>query len=319
MFFLTLHSKRFLLSTALIPSLALTSAIKTPAASNTDDAFDNAANTFFWDIMDSSPINLHYSFSFPDDYEPSDNPPLGSFSETFTETAEILNRAKENLSAVEYNSLTAKQKQVYQLMKHYIDINLEYCTLPDYTSTLGPMSGILSTLNTTITEYYLLSEQDITNYLDVLKDIPRFLNDVIKEIEHQESIGYTPSIYAFEQALENKDAMTTLENHPYLEAFEANVSETGLSDDVVNDYTKQVETVLADEVIPAFSSSSSTGVPHHWQNFVPFFISAPHFLQISTPFKIWRRSFNSFFSFSASLIASNNSANVSLVTSSSEL
>lgn len=258
MFFLTLHSKRFLLSTALIPSLALTSAIKTPAASNTDDAFDNAANTFFWDIMDSSPINLHYSFSFPDDYEPSDNPPLGSFSETFTETAEILNRAKENLSAVEYNSLTAKQKQVYQLMKHYIDINLEYCTLPDYTSTLGPMSGILSTLNTIITEYYLLSEQDITNYLDVLKDIPRFLNDVIKEIEHQESIGYTPSIYAFEQALENKDAMTTLENHPYLEAFEANVSETGLSDDVVNDYTKQVETVLADEVIPAFSSFYET-------------------------------------------------------------
>ena len=80
-------------------------------------------------------------FLFPEDYKPSDNPPLGSFSETFTETAEILNRAKENLSAVEYNSLTAKQKQVYQLMNHYIDINLEYCTLPDYTSTLGPMSG----------------------------------------------------------------------------------------------------------------------------------------------------------------------------------
>ena len=38
-----------------------------------------------------------------------------------------------------------------------------------------------------ITEYYLLSEQDIINYLDVLKDIPRFLNDVVKEIEHQES------------------------------------------------------------------------------------------------------------------------------------
>ena len=137
MFFLKLHAKQFLLSTALIPSLALTTTVKVYAASNTEDAFDNAANTFFWDIMDSSPINLHYSFSFPQDYEPSDKPPLGSFSETFTETAEILNRAKENLSTVEYNSLTAKQKQVYQLMKHYIDINLEYCTLPDYTSTLA--------------------------------------------------------------------------------------------------------------------------------------------------------------------------------------
>ena len=120
------------------------------------------------------------------------------------------------------------------------------------------MSGILSTLNTTITEYYLLSEQDIINYLDVLRDIPRFLNDVVKEIEHQESIGYMPSLYAFEQALENKDAMTTLENHPYLEAFESNVSETGLSDDVVNDYTKQVETVLNNEVLPAFSSFYET-------------------------------------------------------------
>ena len=52
--------------------------------------------------------------------------------------------------------------------------------------------------------------------------------------------------------------MTTLENHPYLEAFESNVSETGLSDDVVNNYTKQVKTVLTDEVLPAFSSFYET-------------------------------------------------------------
>ena len=61
MLFLKLHAKQFLLSTALIPSLALTTTVKVYAASNTEDAFDNAANTFFWDIMDSSPINLHYS------------------------------------------------------------------------------------------------------------------------------------------------------------------------------------------------------------------------------------------------------------------
>lgn len=54
MFFLKLHAKQFLLSTALIPSLALTTTVKVHAASNTEDAFDNAANTFFWDIMDSS-------------------------------------------------------------------------------------------------------------------------------------------------------------------------------------------------------------------------------------------------------------------------
>ena len=110
MFFLKLHAKQFLLSTALIPSLALTTTVKVHAASNTEDAFDNAANTFFWDIMDSSPINLHYSFSFPEDYKPSDNPPLGSFSETFTETAEILKSCKrESLSSgIQFTDSKAK-------------------------------------------------------------------------------------------------------------------------------------------------------------------------------------------------------------------
>ena len=50
MFFLKLHAKQFLLSTALIPSLALTTTVKVHAASNTEDAFDNAANTFFWAV-----------------------------------------------------------------------------------------------------------------------------------------------------------------------------------------------------------------------------------------------------------------------------
>ena len=36
------------------------------------------------------------------------------------------------------------------------------------------------------------------------------------------------------------------------------MSETGLSDDAVNDYTKQVETVLNNEVLPAFSSFYET-------------------------------------------------------------
>ncbi len=268
MFFSNLQAKslsrRRLFCAVLLPAITLTTAVPSLAAesaksaSSASEAFDYAANTLFQDIMDSSPINLHYSFSFPEDYEPSDQPPLGTFSESFTETEEILNRAKENLAAVDFNSLTAKQKQVYRMIDHYADINLGYCSLPDYTNTLGPMGGILSSLNITITEYYLLSEQDIEGYISVLKDIPRFLENVVKEIEYQEGIGYAPSLYAYEQALENKDAMTTLENHPYLEAFESNVTETGLSDDMVANYTEQVKTVLTNEVLPAFSSFYQT-------------------------------------------------------------
>ena len=59
MFFLKLHPKQFLLSTALIPSLALTTTVKVHAASNTEDAFDKYSSDILWDNMDTSPINLH--------------------------------------------------------------------------------------------------------------------------------------------------------------------------------------------------------------------------------------------------------------------
>lgn len=264
MFFSNLQTRRRLFCAIVLPSIAVAAtfsaqpSLAADASSTAGDAFDYAADTLFQDIMDSSPVNLHYSFSYPEDYTPSDQPPLGAFSESFEETETILNRANDNLAKVDYNSLTAKQKQVYQLIKHYINTNLGYCSLPDYTNTLGPMGGILSSLNTIVTEYYLLSEQDIENYIAVLQDIPRFLEDVEKEIDYQEGLGYAPSLYAYEQTLENKDAMTTLENHPYLESFETNVAETGLSDDVIASYTEQVKTILTDEVLPAFSSFYET-------------------------------------------------------------
>ena len=261
MFFSNFQAKQRFLCAVILPSMTLASAVPSLAAntsSTASEAFDYAADTLFQDIMDSSPVNLHYSFSYPEDYTPSDQPPLGAFSDSFEETETILNRANDNLAKVDYNSLTAKQKQVYQLMKYYINTNLGYCSLPDYTNTLGPMGGILSSLNTIVTEYYLLSEQDIENYIAVLQDIPRFLEDVVKEIDYQEGLGYAPSLYAYEQTLENKDAMTTLENHPYLESFETNVAETSLSDNVIASYTEQVKTILTDEVLPAFSSFYET-------------------------------------------------------------
>ena len=261
MFFSKFQARHLFLCAFILPSMTLAYAAPSLAAntsSTAEEAFDYAADTLFQDIMDSSPVNLHYSFSYTEDYESSDQPPLGAFSESFEETETILNRAKDNLDKVDFNALTAKQKQVYRMIENYADINLSYCSLPDYTNTLGPMDGILQSLNTTITEYYLLTEQDISNYIDVLEDVPRFLEDVIKEIEYQESIGYAPSLYAYEQALENKDEMTTLENHPYLEAFKTNVTETELSDELIANYTEQVTTILTDEVLPAFSSFYET-------------------------------------------------------------
>lgn len=251
-----LHARR-IISSFLVPFSAM-ALCAVPAYADESDtaqkAFEIAADTLFDDIMNSSPVNLHYSLSFPDSYALQDSAMLGGLCDSLAETEEIALRARENLSAVSYNELTAKQKQVYQAMNYFIDLNLSYCSLPDYFNTLGPMGGILSAVDTVVTEYYLLSEQDVQDYCTLLQDIPRFLQEILGELEAQEAIGFSASRYALEEALSSREHMTALEQHPYLEAFLSNVKEAGLSAEALDYYTKQVTSILSDQVLPAFSS-----------------------------------------------------------------
>lgn len=214
---------------------------------------ESAADELFKDIMSTSPISLHYSYTDTSKLDISLENPLGEYAETSEKTLEILNKAKDTLSNVKMRDLDYKQAIVYTRMKKFIDENLSFCELPDYTNTLGVMGGVLTNLDTMITEYYLLSKTDIENYLDVLRDIPRFLQDVLKEIEYQEGIGYAPSSYAYEQALSGRTLATTLEGHCYVESFEANIEEVGLDDSAKESYIDNMKEIMSDVVIPAFN------------------------------------------------------------------
>ena len=85
-------------------------------AENNSDTFERAADTLFWDIINSSPVNHHYSFSFSENSKDINAPMLGSFSNSFDDSLDILKRANQTLALVDFNSLTAKQKQVFRQM-----------------------------------------------------------------------------------------------------------------------------------------------------------------------------------------------------------
>ncbi len=257
--------KKWQKAAAFAVSAALTAAAAMPAAASetaeetegtsgaAQQAFAQAAEDFYNGLIAQSPVNLHFEESNPENPVLPDEP-LGSFSVEDTEAADLFNTISGELDQISASDLTTHQRQVYNMMRAYIDEQNQLYALPDYEDTLGPMGGILGSLDTVITEYYLLNETDVQNYIKVLQDVPRFLDEVLQEVQYQASLGYGPTKYAVDSLLDDKDAKLSADNHPYLAAFTENLEESDLTDDQKTAYTAQVTDVVTNTVIPAFQS-----------------------------------------------------------------
>ncbi len=223
-------------------------------ASDSDPTIESIADQLYWSVMELSPVNLHFYQSNVDNIPIDLTHPLGSFSEEQTEMSILIEELSSKLKQIPFLSLDSHDRQVYLAIQDFVTANKELLSLPDYASTLGPMSGLLSTMDTLMTEYYLLSETDILNYMDLLNDIPRFLDDLLSEINYQERLGYAPSAYAYDSALERKSDLTDGNDHPYLNAFISHSAECSLSEEEIQTYTKQISSILTDNVIPAYEA-----------------------------------------------------------------
>lgn len=241
-------------SAAVVLVFSSTVSFASGEANASQTAFEETIDHLYWDLLSYSPADLHFLQNSTEEIPISMENPLGSFVEETEEQKQLLTDAKASLESITRKDLTSHQRQVYLSLRDYIDDTLTLLDLPDYSSTLGASTGLLSGADTYFSEYYLLSEEDVSRYISLLQDIPRFLGEIEKELDYQESIGYTPSSYTFETLLERKDDLTDPEEHPYLEAFVSNIQEAGLSDQTVSSYTEQVTSILSDTVIPAYES-----------------------------------------------------------------
>lgn len=259
--------KKHRMSAAAVLVMAAVLAVSGPAAASAESetetaeadqneaqqALQTAADDLYDGLMAISPVNLHYEEANPENPVLADEP-LGGFSEELTEEQELLDKVSAELEGIDTSQLTEHQVQVYDMILEFIDEENTLLALPDYENTLGPMSGIMGSLDTTITEYYLLNETDVQNYIKILEDVPRFLQEILKEVDYQAELGYGPTQYAVDALLEDKDSKVTLENHPYLAAFTSNLEECDLTEEQKTDYTAQVTDIIENEVIPGFES-----------------------------------------------------------------
>ena len=131
--------------------------------------------------MQANPIHFHYTIDNPSSYgidERSLTLPVYQAGSAANDVY-ALARAKECLSAIDPECLSAENENLYGLLDSYLTASAGAAAYPYLSEPLSPSSGVASELPVLLSEYRLDDKADIQNYLSILDQIPEYFNGLL--------------------------------------------------------------------------------------------------------------------------------------------
>ena len=175
---------------------------KSPTADSTASE-DLAALTdqFFHDQLYCDTVSLHYTVADPASFGLSDHiVSLGTFSNSDTDSdsksaTDYSSKSDANISVSDYlsalekidrSTLSEAEKTDYDVLKDYLSTQNRLLDYEYYSDPLSALNGLQCELPILLAEYDFRNQNDIDEYLALLKDFPRYFDELI-EYEKEKS------------------------------------------------------------------------------------------------------------------------------------
>ena len=219
--------------------------------------FDEMQRKWFVEDMESDYSNLHFSLVDPSKYGIKDvEVTLGEISYDLTEEdRESIADMKERIAALKkYNlsDLTEDQQIMLKCMEYYFDLQLDMMeTETDYTFLFTPNTGINNNLITLFTEFDFRNEQDVKDFITLLNDTGRYIDQAIEYTrrQSQESIIQPDSV--IDAVLEQCERFAgNKDNNEIVKIFTNAMNEMNLAG--ANDYIAQVKKAVEEVLLPSY-------------------------------------------------------------------
>lgn len=149
-------------------------------------------NEWFCTNVQSNTLSLHYTLSSSETYNINDySITLGSISSlNYQMYYKQLENLKIQLTDFDYDSLSSSSQLTYDVFLDYINTELSAKDLYYYSTALGPVTGIPVQYPIIFAEYTFNSENDITDYLELLKGFKPLFNDILKFEAEKAEAGF---------------------------------------------------------------------------------------------------------------------------------
>lgn len=148
-------------------------------------SFDEFCRSLFCYELSFDSVTTAYSLENPQAYHiPKQIPTLTSFScQSYEKDNSITSSTNQFLihclNQFHMDELTKQEQLTYTLLKNTLLLNSQLSQYPYYTELLGSTTGVQASLPITLGEYPLRDKASVETYLQLLKQVPDYFNNVI--------------------------------------------------------------------------------------------------------------------------------------------
>lgn len=225
-------------------------------AKKEQEAFDEYIDKLFVETLSESSLSVHSYLTNPKDYGITDAPyTLGDATEkSNAEDTETLKSYFKELKKFDDSLLTTEQKLTYDILYADLEESIELGDYYWFGSYLSPLSGIPSSLPSYFGEFELNSEQDIIDYLELIKLIPEYYDSIMEFETKKADKGMGIPDFQIDEVIDLcNEFIGNVDNHFLLTSFNSRLDKIeALSDSDKQKYIDQNNAIVKNSIVPAY-------------------------------------------------------------------
>lgn len=230
--------------------------LKTELCSDTDNAaFAEFVDGLFKESITTDALSLHSYLEHPENYGITDyEVTLGGYDlEALDSTSEITAYLNQ-LKSFDRYTLSANQQITYDQLMQYFETELEYSDLYLFDTSLSTTIGLQVQLPIIFAEYAFLEEKDVKEYITLLSDTDRFLQNLLDYETLRSKNGYFMEDELADEIIEQCQTFVDSASDGYLiTTFDERINAlSSLSEDAKNTYKAQNRAAVEEHVIKGY-------------------------------------------------------------------
>lgn len=208
-----------------------------------DYLYEMADEIFFGEISGNT-LDLHFLIAHPENYDIEYfSPTFGTYySEEFAvEADEQCDYYLKELESFKYDEFSSKGKLIYDMLMRFLTYAKKLNQYEHYYEALSPTSGFQSLLPVLLAEYQFYDKDDITDYILLLGDMPRYFSEIADYQRIKSKDGFFMSDKTADEIITQcQDFIKNPENNLLIECFDDKI-------DNFKNLTKDEATLLKED------------------------------------------------------------------------
>lgn len=238
-------------------SAADTTASTAQEKPSAEETFDELTHEIFVDYASDNTLTLNYTLKDPSAYgielEEATWGEVPLTEEDFADSKAQTQAYLDRLNAI--TGLSGDRAVTYDVVKYYLESDLESYDYIYHTMNLSPMLGFQSQFPITMAEYHFDDAEDVEDYLALLNLLGGYMDSLLEFEAQKAEAGYGMCRSALETSIEDCTAfMESPETNLLIEVFPEKLEDLNLSDEEKNAYIEKNRDAVLNSVIPAYQA-----------------------------------------------------------------